>query len=381
MSTRITAITLLLAWTALSPGAPLTEATPALLKAARDARRAGNLDEAEARLKEYESRRGDPEAARQEWLLLRAQRGEKAAQKELRAALKEKRIDVSLGFEALTRGYITGFRYADAAAALDEWLEREPKSADALLLRAQRRADLGQLDDAEADFSRALEIQPDRWDVRLRLAEVMCEQHKYDEAASHFVALRKSRKDEPGPVLGLARCRSNLGDNEEAVKLLDDLLAKQPKLADVLRERGRLAEILNEHEKAEACLRKAKAANPHDHLADLWLELCLAQLGRKAEAMKLAEERRRFERELIRLDDLIKQVAKSPDEPKPRHEAGDVCARLGRDEEALRWWKSALNEKSDFEPAHRSLADYYEKAGKKDLAAQHRKLAGSTDKK
>jgi tetratricopeptide (TPR) repeat protein len=381
MMTRMTAIALLLTGAALSSGAPLTDATPALLKAAREARRAGNLDEAEARLKEYEGRKGDPEPARLERLLLGAQRGEKAAQKELRAALKEKRVDANLGFEALVRGNITGFRYADAAAALDDWLAREPKSGDAYYWRGQLREVPGEWDDAAADYRRALELQPDRRDFRLRLAEMLLGGNKFSEAASHFKALHKDRKDDPVPVLRLARCRSNLGDVEEAAKLLDDLLAKQPKLADALSERGRLALILNEPEKAEDWLRKAKAANPHDQVAPYQLELCLLQLDRKAEAKKLAEDNRRVERELTRLDDLIKQVVKSPDDPKPRYEAGDLCARLGRDDEALRWWKSALNEKPDYAPAHRSLGDYYEKVGKKDLAARHRKLAGTTDKK
>jgi Tfp pilus assembly protein PilF len=73
--------------------------------------------------------------------------------------------------------------------------------------------------------------------------------------------------------------------------------------------------------------------------------------------------------------ELLQEFVKSPEEFKTRHEIGVVFLRLGRADEAVRWWKAALREKPDYAPTHRALADYYEKAGKKDLAEQHRKLA------
>ena len=50
--------------------------------------------------------------------------------------------------------------------------------------------------------------------------------------------------------------------------------------------------------------------------------------------------------------------------------------RQGEPEQGLRWLESALKEDPRHKASHRALADYYERAGKADLAARHRRLAG-----
>jgi tetratricopeptide (TPR) repeat protein len=385
-------VALLLTWAVLSPGAPLPEGGPALLKAAREARRAGKLDEAEKRLKEYDALKGDPEAARLEWLLLRAQRGETAAQKALHDILKKKGTDPGLVCEALARGYAADYRYDEAFSALGKWLEREPKSADALSLRGQLRSArampdskgwgwgmMGMVDPegAEADYRRVLELQPDNRDAQLGLAEVLTETQRYKEAADLFKRLHEGRKDDPLPALGLARCRFNLGEIEEAEKLLDALLDRRQKPGDaLLAERARIALALGQPEKGEALSRKALAANPHNQLAAYQLAIALSQLGKTREAKEQTDRNKRTEKAVERLGELLPQVVKSPEDAKPRYEVGVVFAHLGQDDEAVRWWKGAVREKPDYAPAHRALADYYEKAGQKALAEQHRKLAG-----
>jgi tetratricopeptide (TPR) repeat protein len=236
--------------------------------------------------------------------------------------------------------------------------------------------EIGDAKGAEADYRRVLELQSNHRDAQLRLAELLTEIHRYQEAIALFGRLHESRKDDPRPLLGLARCRFNLGEPEKAQELLDALLAKQPKLGEALAERAKLALAIDQPEEAERWIRKALATDPHNQLAAYQLEICLNRLARTKEAAEQADRNRRTEADRERLRELLPQVAKSPEDPKPRYEVGVVFARLGRDDEALRWWKGAVREKSDYAPAHRALADYYEKAGQKALAEQHRKLAG-----
>src|SRR5262249_19789334 len=107
MMTRACTLVLILLGFSLASAAPVPPAGPQMLKAIRDARRAGDLDKAEKLLKDYESRKGDPETAQLEWLMLRAQRGETAAQKALHALLEAKKdVDAPLILEALAWGLL-----------------------------------------------------------------------------------------------------------------------------------------------------------------------------------------------------------------------------------------------------------------------------------
>jgi hypothetical protein len=71
------------------------------------------------------------------------------------------------------------------------------------------------------------------------------------------------------------------------------------------------------------------------------------------------------------------RVRQSPRDPDPRAEAGALCLRLGRMDEGLLWYASALR----IDPRHRAsreaLADYHERAGNHAAAERHRRaLAG-----
>ena len=53
----------------------------------------------------------------------------------MQALLKKKDVDAVPVLEALARGYVADYRPADGQAVLDDWLKRDPKSADAYYLR------------------------------------------------------------------------------------------------------------------------------------------------------------------------------------------------------------------------------------------------------
>src|SRR4051794_20866359 len=104
---RVATILLILIVAGLTWVAPAPPTGGETLTAVRAARRADRLDEAERLLKQYESGQGSTETVRMEWLLLRGQQGEPAAQEELQALLREKKdVDPDLVLEALVRGYL-----------------------------------------------------------------------------------------------------------------------------------------------------------------------------------------------------------------------------------------------------------------------------------
>jgi predicted Zn-dependent protease len=377
MMTRTCAVALLLTWVTFSPGAPVPESDPAaLLKAAREARRAGNYDEAEKYLMELEKRKGDDEAARLERLLLRGQQGDPAAEKELRATIKTKEAGAAdLALEALALGYLATYRHAEAARALDQWLELEPKSTTALALRGRLRERAFRMADAEADYQRALELDPGHRDARLRLAELLLDQARATEALPHFERLSRVRKDDPAVVIGLARCRFALGQVEEATKLLDDLLARHPKLPDALRERGKVALAGGDTDKALVHLRRAEAAAPYDVQTAYQLAKCLKLLGKEEEAKQQLARLERLQADGVRVAKLATQIERSGDDAALFSEMGVTLLRLGQERPGVWWLERALRSDPAHAATHRALADYYDKAGDKEAAERHRKLA------
>src|SRR5947207_15874636 len=61
-----------------------------------------------------------------------------------------------------------------------------------------------------------------------------------------------------------------------------------------------------------------------------------------------------------------------PDDPTLRHELASILLRLGKVEDALHWFGTALAKDPKYSPTHQALLDYHEKNGNADRAAYHR---------
>jgi Tfp pilus assembly protein PilF len=74
----------------------------------------------------------------------------------------------------------------------------------------------------------------------------------------------------------------------------------------------------------------------------------------------------------VQLGALIRE--KDPDDPTLRHELGCTYLRMGKKEQALHWFRTALEKNPAHRPTHESLAAYYEKDGRLDRAGYHRQF-------
>ena len=375
----------------LGPGLALGDApaeAKTAFKAAREARRAGKLDEAARQLKEYRRLAGSDDALRLEEALLRAQRGDVApVEKQLRAlALKKDAPDAVFALEVLTAGHFAALRFGEALPYLKRWLEVKPPDAQGYYLRGRAQELAPAKPDnwgrpvippgAVEDYRRVVQADPKHAPARMRLAVALLDQGKPREAETLFRALVKEMREGPGALLGLARCHVALGKLEEARALLDRLLEKHPTHVEGLVERARLALNLGKPDEATAFTRKALAAKPADRQALYVLQLCLNQTGRAAEARAVLERLKQTEAALKRLERIVFDVMAKGTDAGLRHEAGALLLRLGEDKEALRWFDSALRLDAKHRPTHKALADYYKVRGKKDLAEKHHRLAG-----
>jgi tetratricopeptide (TPR) repeat protein len=383
------------AWLGLLAGAGLSAPAPpvkqeARLKAARDARRAGRLDEFNRKLKEYQADGGDAETVRLERALAQAQQGDVApVEKDLVAVLAKKdRTVVPLVLEALTRGKLAALELAEANAYLKKWLAVEPADAQGYFLRARAQETLlgpaaqgwstssrGAPPDALSDYRRALKLNPQHDGARLKVAEQLLETGKVHEALPHFEALCKTKPVRPEARLGLVRCQVALGKLDEAGRLLDALLAADPNYAAALVERGRLDMQSGRLAQAMASVRRALTIQPHDKQAVYLLFVCLRQGGRPAEAKAFQDRLKRILADRNRLERLQTAMLDKPADAVLRSEMGSLLLRLGQTEQGVRWLHSALKQDPRHKATHKALADYYEQAGRKEQAAHHRRLA------
>jgi tetratricopeptide (TPR) repeat protein len=355
-----------------------------LFLAGQTARRAEAFEEAEKYFKECDRLKVASDGVALERALIRAQSGDlKDVETELvKAGEKEENPDGALILEALGRGNARIYRFSRALEFLSELLRRYPDNIPALLERAKvwGRASVdnwgrepGHHPNAVADYRKVVELDPDNFEARLLLAEALSDDP--NEAITEFEHLQKAQPKNAAVLLGMARCRIALSETDEARKLVDAILEKDAKNAAALRERAQVDMVDGEPAKAESWLQKALEIEPLDRKTVYTMLLCERQLGKEKESKPFFETLKSIETDRERLNDIMRKLNESTEDTALYHEAGALMLRLGQKEEGVRCLQHVLLLDPKHRPTHAALADYYEKIGKKSLAAEHRKKA------
>jgi tetratricopeptide (TPR) repeat protein len=352
---------------------------PTCLLAARTARRAGLLDEAQNYLEQLD-RLGPSDPDRLlEILLLRCQRGLASAadENDLWALVKHGQPQSCLILEALALGNLYTYRLGAAKKAADLLLETQPNHVQAYVWRGWIREGMHRSQEARADYVQALALNPEHAGARLRLAQLLLGLGTPREALDHFLHLRRKGDASLALLLGLAMCRKRLGEVEEARGLLAEARARFPDSAAVLRQQGILALEAGQPEVAEPLLRRALRREPFDAQACYSLAQALAQQGQREAAREFQARARRIDLDEQHLREIVGQLGLRPDDAALHCAAGLICLRNGQAEEGVRWLKGALLADVRYGPAHQALAEYYEQAGQPGLARLHRQEASA----
>jgi tetratricopeptide (TPR) repeat protein len=265
----------------------------------------------------------------------------------------------------LAAGGATTVRLADGAA------RRSPRSlvlrawlVDALWFNQERGRTADLLGELDAEVGAALPL------VRLRQARFHLQQGLKQKARTRLLELRASRPtaeglallaelwrgegwtvdelavlDEraarfgvgPDDELARSRALSRLGRRDEAVRLVDEVLAELPYHADALRRRAELAFDAAEYRAARARYLERLESWPVDY--STWLSLAEVQrrLGNPegaARALRRAE-------------------ALSPEASVPKQRLGDLAYEAGRVQEAVALWRRAV----ELNPENEALAN------------------------
>lgn len=352
------------------------------LLAGRTARQAGELLAARDDLRRCRELQGGVSEEQQvEGYLLRAQSGELD---EVYPFLLPYVLDegplTPLVLEGLVRAYMGKYRVELAWNCLTRWLRLEPDNAEALFRRGAWYAQQQNIDEAIADFRHALEIDPERFETRLALAEMYVARRRYTDIEEQYrLALRQSPGDSRA-ILGLAQVCIETGRLAEARSLFDEVPETARQQAEALRLLGMLERYEGHPEKAEAPLRAALKLQPRHVSAWYQLMLCLRQLGREDEARAVRARFEQIEKNEKRLIEITSRgLNDAPRNAALHAELGEIYLSLGVPERGLHWLNAALRLDPDLRRAHEALQRHYESMGEegKERAEYHRRqLAG-----
>jgi tetratricopeptide (TPR) repeat protein len=331
----------------------------ALLLASRAARRAQVYGDSERLLRIYREIWGRDEVYTFEHLLLTAECRVDEVSELCWKCLEAERLDAPLTMEALTRGYLRQYRLGQARLCLNRWKQLQPENSQAFYLEGLLQLDyLHDSPDAVNSFRRAVELDADHREARLGLAVALLDCRNFEEAAEHFDRLRQTLPDNARVQVGVAECRNGMGATAEALRIVDDVLARQPNLAPALSLRGQLALKNGQWEQAESSLRQALQGNPLDHRARYSLVLCLEQSGQEDEARRERRQLQQMEQDVARFHEIVtKDIAERPTDAALHCTLGQLLLRGGQREEGIRWLQSALHLDPHFAPAKQALSE------------------------
>jgi tetratricopeptide (TPR) repeat protein len=346
---------------------------------AQTARRLDDCAKAEKLLLDYQHRQGITEEGRLEWLLLGVQQGDLGGHvRELQSLVDAEHPAASLILEALAKGFMNVARGPEMLTCLNRLLQCEPLNTPALTLRGKGWEELHNPERAVQDYQRAVDVDPECYAARLGLANTLQQLGRVREASAHYEILRQQRPRNPDVLLGLARCRFDSYELDQAAELLDLVLASHPDHVAALVERGRLALCRHDEGEAEARLLRATALAPWHREAHRLLLSCLQTLGKSAEAEKCRARIRELQASDSQEGIISRRFLMTPQDPSVRFDLARWSLQNGREHDGIRWLFRTLLVDPRYGPAHAALADYFQRSGQPRRSAEQRTIAGGT---
>ena len=164
-----------------------------------------------------------------------------------------------------------------ALERVDAAIQANRRDARQYQTRGQAHVALGNLDAAESDFRRALEITPDFPDAHASLGARLLERGHPLQARSHLERALEKRPAATPWRYNLALCESRLGRKDVAERHLAAVLQASPQWPPALNECGVLLLARGDHEASRRMLEAAVRIEPR--FAEAWNHLGLVHLA------------------------------------------------------------------------------------------------------
>jgi tetratricopeptide (TPR) repeat protein len=341
-------------------------------------RRQGDIANAREHLQKAYVLRYPVDDLQLEFHLIEAQTGAvQAVEPKLIAYLAESHPDELLIYEALVKGYWQHSFFVEGYHWATKWIQRFPKDWNAYYFRALVLERGQKFREAVEDFTRVLELNPNHFDARLHLADMLVHVKRLPEALEQYKACAQQHPDSAYAGVGIGRCLMLLGRDAEARSAFESLLTKpgadrDKNLADGFRMYGQLEAQQDRPEAALPLLKKAVALAPTNSQANRHLAAVLRTLGQDAEAQRCEDKAQITDRTYIRLDQIVTELGQigplvsDPAKKRAvelRYEAGMSLLRIGHDEDGVGWLVSASQIDGTHEKTKKALKDYYNEKG------------------
>ena len=297
----------------------------------------------------------------------------------LPAMLADPQDDASDICEAYISGYLLTYQFNPANGLLEAWIKDCPDDPQAFFVQGRIYDELSNYKDAAESFEAALELAPDRTDIRIRYARTLTDLHRYDDAGEQYELLIAELDDDPDTLTGWAKCLVETARGEEARDVYRKVFELDSSHQEAQIGLARLEFQQGNHKDSLAILQPLYEKHPRKSSIRYLLGQVLRSLGRKDEATAHLEYSQEAEVAIRKVGVLMDEVRDHPGDPKRRFEIGTLLLKYGHRSDGAGWMRSAVEVDSEFRPAHQALLNYYTEEGLNDLAAQHRAvLSGAT---
>jgi tetratricopeptide (TPR) repeat protein len=249
-------------------------------------------------------------------------------------------------------------RIGEAAPELEQVVAKDPKNANAVLLLADCRLQMGNpAGVVELLAPREAELQKERLfsylmgNALIRSNDLMRGQAYIDRL------FREGGPAEARFLMGVAYLRRN--DSRSALPELEQAAAANPDLPAVYSMLGRALVGVGRRDDALAAFRKEIARNPNDFDSNLYLGLFLKDDGRLDEAHEYLKRAGRLR----------------PQDPAVLYMLGSLHLAAGRPEDAEKALSAVTERVPTYRQAHVLLATAYYRLKKKEEGDKHRDIA------
>jgi len=269
-------------------------------------------------------------------------------------------------YQAIAYGHLSNYRLKEAWEASEFWLNWQPRSIAAHLLKADIYERIGDPANSMKELEQILTIDASHPATRAKLGRLLLENNQIDEALTKLGSLVEDKLTTPSIQIDYAEALLRSGNSAEAKKALQAAfqmgLGRQDR-ARASSTRGRIVMEEGKWEAAAADLLVAIEIAPDDSAAHFALSNTLSRLG-QAELADQYRERGTFllqsaNENFRKIREILAQVLERPTDPALRTSVGKLMIDQGKVPEGLRWIETALKYDPNYAPALEIVRQYY----------------------
>ncbi|MBC7815782.1 MAG: tetratricopeptide repeat protein [Planctomycetaceae bacterium] len=281
--------------------------------------------------------------------------------------------------EAVVSGMLVCYRLQEAFTILEAWRRDFPTDAQPDVVEGLYYFQKGGWLKAVESFEKAIQMAPDRVEVRLHLANALLQLQRLDDARRHYLACLKTTPRDPNVLVGLGRCLFEQGDLAQAQNKLTQALALDPMHPSGTILLAKLKVADGEAAAALPFAEKAFSLRPFDPEVRYVLAQALQGSGQEERAREHFDFVAAQQLAQSKLRNILEELERNPAQVGLRYDIGEILLQYGNPEEGAAWLQSVLEYAPNHSKACHALAQYFRRLGRETEAAAIERRAQDRD--